>query len=199
MKHCFQIFYLARENLLIMHSYLSGLRNALLIRGILAILFGLFALFMPGLTLGTFVLVFGIFAIVDGIISIISSLTKIKEEHNWWYLLMQGILSILVGGLVIRAPFLTEVLIVIYIAIWMIAIGALEIVTAVRLHKVIKGELWYVLSGVISILAGIIILYNPMGGLWALTWLIGFNAILFGLIFLVMGWRLTGIVKRLTA
>jgi len=198
MKHCFQIFYLARENLLIMHSYLSGLRNALLIRGILAILFGLFALFMPGLTLGTFVLVFGIFAIVDGIISIISSLTKIKEEHNWWYLLMQGILSILVGGLVIRAPFLTEVLIVIYIAIWMIAIGALEIVTAVRLHKVIKGELWYVLSGVISILAGIIILYNPMGGLWALTWLIGFNAILFGLIFLVMGWRLTGIVKRLT-
>jgi len=199
MKHCFQIFYLARENLLIMHSYLSGLRNALLIRGILAILFGLFALFMPGLTLDTFVLVFGIFAIVDGIISIISSLTKIKEEHNWWYLLMQGILSILVGGLVIRAPFLTEVLIVIYIAIWMIAIGALEIVTAVRLHKVIKGELWYVLSGVISILAGIIILYNPMGGLWALTWLIGFNAILFGLIFLVMGWRLTGIVKRLTA
>ena len=182
-----------------MHSYLSGLKNALIIRGILAILFGLFALFMPGLTLSTFVLVFGVFAIVDGIISIISSLTKIKEEHNWWYLLMQGILSILVGGLVIRAPFLTEVLIVIYIAIWMIAIGALEIVTAVRLHKVIKGELWYVLSGVISILAGIIILYNPMGGLWALTWLIGFNAILFGIIFLIMGWRLSTIVIKLTA
>jgi uncharacterized membrane protein HdeD (DUF308 family) len=180
-----------------MHSYLSGLRTALIIRGILAILFGLFALFMPGCTLHTFIYVFGGFAVIDGAISIISSLTKIKEEHNWWYLLMQGILSVLIGGLVIRAPFLTEILIVIYIAIWMIAIGALEIVTAVRLHKVIKGELWYVLSGIISILAGVIILYNPTGGLWALTWLIGFNAVLFGIIFLIMGWRLTKIVKEI--
>jgi uncharacterized membrane protein HdeD (DUF308 family) len=180
-----------------MKSYLSGLRNALIIRGTLAVLFGLFALLMPGLTLHTFVLVFGMFAIVDGLISIISSFTKIKEEHNWWYLLMQGILSVLVGGLVLRAPFLTEILVVIYIAIWMIAIGALEIVTAVRLHKVIKGEGWYMASGIISILAGVIILYNPMGGLWALTWLIGFNAILFGLIFIVMGFRLGGIIKKM--
>ncbi len=180
-----------------MHSYLSGLKNALLIRGILAILFGSCALFMPGLTLHTFVLVFGLFAVADGIISILYSFSKIKTEHNWWYLLMQGILSVLIGGLVIRAPFLTEILVVIYIAIWMIAIGALEIVTAVRLHKVIKGELWYVLSGSISILAGLIILYNPTGGLWALTWLIGFNAILFGVIFIVMGWRLSKIVKEI--
>ena len=112
---------------------------------------------------------------------------------------MQGVLSIIVGGLVIRASFLTEILIVIYIAIWMIAIGALEIVTAVRLHKLIKGELWYVLSGIISILAGVIILYNPTGGLWTLTWLIGFNAILFGIIFIVMGWRLSNIIKSLKA
>jgi len=180
-----------------MHSYLSGLRNALLIRGIIAVLFGLFALFMPGTTLHTFILVFGGFAILDGIISIISSLTKIKEEHNWWYLLMQGVLSMLIGGLVIRAPFLTEILVVIYIAIWMIAIGALEIVTAVRLHKMIKGELWYVLSGVISILAGVIILYNPTGGLWTLTWLIGINAVLFGIIFIVMGFRLGRFIRSL--
>lgn len=182
-----------------MKSYLSGLKNALIIRGALAVVFGLFALFMPGLTLHTFVLVFGLFAIIDGIISIVSSLTKIKEEHNWWYLLMQGVLSVIVGGLVLRAPFLTEILVVIYIAIWMIAIGAMEIVTAVRLHKQIKGEGWYVASGIISILAGIIILYNPMGGLWALTWLIGFNAILFGAIFIIMGFRLGARLKKMEA
>src|SRR5215217_291838 len=105
-----------------MHSYLSGLKNALIIRGILAVLFGFFAVFMPGSTLHMFIYVFGAFAIADGLISIISSLTKIKDEHNWWYLLMQGVLSVIVGGLVIRAPFLTEILIVVYIAIWMIAI-----------------------------------------------------------------------------
>lgn len=180
-----------------MKSYLSGLRNALIIRGLLALAFGLFALFMPGATLHTFVLVFGIFAVVDELISIISSFTKIKEEHNWWYLLMQGILSVLLGGLVLRAPFLTEILVVVYIAIWMIAIGALEIVTAVRLHKVIKGEGWYVASGIISILAGVIILYNPMGGLWAMTWLIGFNCVLFGAIFIVMGFRLGRIIRNM--
>lgn len=180
-----------------MKSYLTGLKNALIIRGILAILFGLFALLMPGVTLHLFIMAFGAFAVLDGLFSIIFSFTKIKEEHNWWYLLLQGALSLLIGLLVLRSPFLTEVLIVIYIAIWMIAIGVLEITTAVRIHKFIKGEGWYILSGVISILAGTIILYNPMGGVWTLTWLIGINAVLFGCIFLVMGMRLASRVKQL--
>ena len=180
-----------------MKSYLTGLKNALIIRGILAILFGLFALFMPGVTLHLFIMVFGIFAVLDGLFSVIISFTKIKEEHNWWYLLLQGILSLLIGFLVLRSPFLTEVLIVIYIAIWMIAVGVLEITTAVRIHKFIKGERWYIISGIISILAGTIILYNPMGGVWTLTWLIGINALLFGSIFLVMGMRLTSRVRQM--
>jgi uncharacterized membrane protein HdeD (DUF308 family) len=180
-----------------MKSYLTGLKNALIVRGILAMLFGLFALFMPGVTLHLFIMVFGSFAVLDGIISIIISFTKIKEEHNWWYLLLQGILSLLIGALVLRSPFLTEVLIVIYISIWMIAIGILEITTAVRIHKFIKGEGWYILSGIISILAGTIILYNPTGGVWTLTWLIGINAVLFGAIFIVMGIRLASRVKQM--
>jgi len=180
-----------------MKHYLAGLKNALIIRGILAILFGLFALFMPDVTLRMFIIVFGCFAILDGTFSIILSLSRIKHEHSWWYLLMQGCLSVLVGALVLHSPFLTEILIVIYIAIWMIAIGALEITTAVRIHRYIKGELLYVFSGIISILAGIVILYDPMGGIWALSWLIGANALLFGLIFLIMGWRLSMRVKTM--
>src|ERR1043165_2842574 len=143
---------------------------------------------MPDITLRTFVIVFACFAILDGVFSILLSLSRIKHEHSWWYLLLQGCLSLLVGLLVLRAPFLTEILIVIYIAIWMIAIGVLEIATAVRIHRFIKGELLYVFSGIISILAGMVILYDPMGGIWVLSWLIGANAVLFGLIFLFLGW-----------
>jgi len=76
-----------------MKHYLSGLKNALIIRGILAILFGLFAIFKPECTLKTFVIVFAVFAILDGAFSIIISLTRIKHEHSWWYLLLQGCLS----------------------------------------------------------------------------------------------------------
>ena len=180
-----------------MKHYLSGLKNALLFRGVIAILFGLFAIFKPDCTLRTFVMVFGGFAILDGAFSIIVSLSRIKHEHSSWYLLLQGCLSVLLGLLVLRAPFLTEMLVVIYIAIWMIAIGALEIATAVRIHRFIKGELLYVFSGIVSILAGMVILYDPTGGIWILSWLIGGNAILFGLIFLIMGWRLSVRVKTM--
>ena len=180
-----------------MKHYLSGLKNALIIRGILAILFGLFALFKPDCTLKTFVIVFACFAILDGAFSIIISLTRIKHEHSWWYLLLQGCLSLLVGLLVLRTPHLAEILVPVYIAIWMIAIGVLEITTAVRIHRFIRGELLYVFSGIISILAGMVILYDPMGGIWVLSWIIGGNAILFGLIFLIMGWRLSVRVKTM--
>src|SRR6187399_2200841 len=99
-----------------MKHYLTGLKNALIIRGILAILFGLFALFVPCSSLRIFIIVFACFAILDGVFSILLSLTRIKHEHSWWYLLLQGCLSLLVGALVLNSPFLTEILIVIYIA-----------------------------------------------------------------------------------
>jgi uncharacterized membrane protein HdeD (DUF308 family) len=72
--------------------------------------------------------------------------------------------------------------------------GVLEIAAAIRLRKEIKGEVWLILSGLISVVLGIIVtwmlLTRPLESFLALGWLLGFYAALFGAMMILLGLRL---------
>ncbi|HET9921201.1 MAG TPA: DUF308 domain-containing protein, partial [Ktedonobacteraceae bacterium] len=70
---------------------------ALLVRGILAILFGIIALADPGIALLAFIYVFAAYAILDGIMAIVVSLQERSFLRAWWVLLLEGILGIIFG------------------------------------------------------------------------------------------------------
>src|SRR2546421_479371 len=70
---------------------------ALVIRGIVAILFGLAALFWPGLTLIALVLLFGAYALIDGIFAVVAALGDRRDHPNWGMLLIGGIIGIIIG------------------------------------------------------------------------------------------------------
>jgi len=73
----------------------------LLVRGILAILFGIIALAAPGIALLAFIYVFAAYAILDGITAIVVSLQERSFLRSWWVLLLEGILGIIFGILAI--------------------------------------------------------------------------------------------------
>jgi uncharacterized membrane protein HdeD (DUF308 family) len=149
------------------------------VRGLLAFAFGLIALVWPGITLIVLVALFGIYVIIEGVLSIVAAISN-RWVRSWWVLLLEGLAGIVIGGIAFIWPGLTAVVLLVFIAIWAIFTGLLEIGAAVQLRKEIQGEWILALTGVLSILIGLILLINPGAGALAVVWLIGIYALLFG-------------------
>ncbi len=85
------------------------------------------------------------------------------------------------------------------IASWAIITGILEVAAAIRLREEIRGEWALGLSGLLSIILGILLAVFPAAGIVALTWMIAAYAILFGVLSLVLAFRLRGHAESLAA
>lgn len=151
-----------------------------LIRGIFAIIFGIVALIMPQVTFLSLVLIFGAFAMVDGVFALVSAFTSNAKSENWWWIILGGILGIIIGLLTLFQPASMATAMLLLIAAWALATGFFEIVTAIRLRKIISGEFWMILSGLVSILFGILVLVYPASGAFAVGFIIGIWALIFG-------------------
>jgi uncharacterized membrane protein HdeD (DUF308 family) len=167
-----------------------------LVRGIAAILFGLMAFAWPGLSLATLVIFFGAWALVGGIFAIVGAFSASKRHKEWWVLLLQGILGVGVGVLTFWQPGITAISILWYLAFWSIFTGVVEVVTAIRLRKEIKGEGWIMLAGAASVLFGVLLIARPGAGALALITLIACFAIVFGVILVVAAFRLKKLQPR---
>ena len=163
---------------------------AYVVRGILAILFGILAYAWPGITLATLIILFGAFAFVDGIFLIIKTIGNWGGRDDRWLLLLEGLLGIGIGLLAFIAPGVTTFALVFYIAVWSLATGVLEIATAIRLRKEIQGEGWMILSGIASILFALLLMVFPGAGALGLIWLIAAYAIIFGVLLILLGFKL---------
>ena len=162
----------------------------LALRGILAIIFGLIAITVPGIALLAFIYVFGAYALIDGIIAVVVSLRERGSLGRWGWVLFEGILSILVGIVAFVYPGLTALVLLYLVAIWAILTGIIEIVTAFAIREYISREWALVLAGVLSIVFGIILIIFPGAGLLSILWLVGIYAIVFGVLFIIRAFQL---------
>lgn len=169
---------------------------ALALRGLAAVIFGLIAFVWPGITLAALVFLFGAYAITDGIFAIVAGVRAPKEYKRWWLLLIQGILGVIAGLIAFILPGITALFLLGLIAGWAIVTGVMEIAAAIQLRKQIQGEWLLALSGVASVLFGVALLINPGVGALAVVWLIGAYAIVFGVLLLVLGFKLRGLEHR---
>jgi uncharacterized membrane protein HdeD (DUF308 family) len=160
------------------------------LRGVAAIIFGIMAFLYPGLTAAVLVLLFGAWVLVDGVFRVIGAIGHRSSDKEWGFDLIIGIVGIIIGFLTFVRPGITALALVIYIAAWALMIGATEIALAIKLRREIKGELFLILMGVVSILFAIMLLWNPLPGALALVWLIGSYAIVFGVLGIIFGFRL---------
>ena len=170
-----------------------------LIRGILAILFGVLTYFRPGMTLAALVLLFGAYSLADGVLSVLSAISGRTEIDHWWLLLFEGLVGIGVGVLTLFAPGVTTIALLFYIALRAVATGIVEIVAALRVRKEIEGEWLLVLTGLLSVLFGFSLLVRPAAGALAVLWLIATFAIAFGIVLILLAFTARGFAKRLKA
>lgn len=176
-----------------MQDYMSFLeRNwwLLLVRGIAAVLFGIAAFAWPGLTVAVLVLMFGAYVLVDGILGIVDSIRYRDRLNRWWLWLLDGILGLVVGGLMLFMPGVSAFVLLMFIAGWAIVGGVLRIIAAIQLRRKIEGEWLLGLGGVLSVLFGGLLIAMPGTGIVSLVWLIGIWAVAFGVIFIMLAFRL---------
>jgi uncharacterized membrane protein HdeD (DUF308 family) len=169
---------------------LSGNWWALLLRGIAALLFGLAALFWPGITLYVLIIFFGAYALVDGVFAIAAGIRDSGGRR--WVFLAEGVLGILAGLIAFFYPGMTAFVLLYVIAFWAILTGLLRIVMAIWLRREIENEWFLVLSGVISVLFGVILAALPGPGLLALVWVVGIYELILGVALIVLGFEVRG-------
>lgn len=171
----------------------------LLLRGLLAIAFALIAWLRPGISLATLVILFGVYVIADGVFGVFSAIVGRKEHEHWFVLLLWGLVGIGVGLLALRNPGATALVLVLYIGLWAIATGLLEIVAAVRLRQEIEGEWRLIAGGVVSVLFGGFMMARPGAGAIGLLWVIAAYAFAFGLLLVILAFKARSVGRSLAA
>jgi len=170
----------------------------LLLRGFVAITFGALIWLQPGISLATLVLFFGSYAMADGIIGVWIALSGRKEHEHWVVLLLGGLVGIGAGILSFLALDMTEFALLFYIAVWAIATGVLGIVVAIRLRKEIKGEWLLIFGSLTSVVFGVLLMVKPEVGALSLLWLIAIYAIAFGIILVLLAFKMRGFASQAT-
>jgi uncharacterized membrane protein HdeD (DUF308 family) len=156
-------------------------RTVLVVRAVLAVAFGLVALLWPGLTMLALAIAFGVYAILEGVASVIDAVRN-RGRSRWWLGLLSGLASVVAGVLALIWPSITALVLAVLVGIWAVVTGAAEIAVAFRLRRA-GGRIWLLaLAGVLSVVAGIVILLWPAAGAVGLAVVLGAFTVVYGVV-----------------
>jgi uncharacterized membrane protein HdeD (DUF308 family) len=169
---------------------------SLAIRGLLAVIFGVIAFLEPGAAIAGLTFAFGAYALIVGVLATSFAIQAGRAGERWGAVLFEGVVGIIAGLLTFMMPAMTALVLVTLIAVWSIFTGVAEIVAAVRLRKTIRREWLLALAGVASVAFGVLLLIAPMAGAIVLTWWIGAYAFVFGILQIMLAFKLRGWGRR---
>lgn len=162
----------------------------LIVRGIVGVVFGLVAFAWPGITMTALVAIFAAYAVIDGVTNLFLGLSRRRGHERSWASAIQGIIGIAAGVLAVIWPAVTALALVIFIGAWAIVTGVVEIFAAIKLRKEIRGEWLLALSGVLSIMFGVLVFAFPAAGAVGIAWILGIYAMAGGIVLIALGVRL---------
>jgi len=169
----------------------------LFLKGLCAIALGVSAIAWPGITLLSLVFLFGTFTIIDGAAAVVLGFRGEENGTVWWTLVLMGILAIVAGIFAFAFPAVAAQWLVALIAATAIVRGVFEIIAAVRLRKELDDEWILAFSGLMSMLFGGLILYQPGSGALAIVLLIGAYMLAIGVFAVALSLRLRRLQNKL--
>jgi uncharacterized membrane protein HdeD (DUF308 family) len=163
---------------------------SLVVRGVLSIAVGMIALMRPGITLLVLLSLFVFYSLLDGVAAIAAAFRAIRFGARFSLLLIEGLADILAGLAALFWPSLTLLVLILLIGLWALVRGFVEVLLAMRLRKIVRGEWLLAASGILSIAFGLFVIWAPMAGAFVLAQWIAVYALLFGFALIVLGFRL---------
>jgi uncharacterized membrane protein HdeD (DUF308 family) len=164
------------------------------LRGVLLLLAGLLAIFSPGVTLASLVLLGGGLFFVDGILGLWSLTFGHAKTGNFWFDIARNVLAVLVGAMILISPVISTIFTVtflIYVAgIQAIIVGVMELVLVFRARQMFSTVWPVMLSGLLYVLFGLMLIFWPLASAAGLVTFAGVLAIIFAVGLFGLAWRL---------
>lgn len=178
-------------------NYTQPMVGLVVTQGVLAILFGIAALFWPGATANVFALLFGGFVLVWGIALLVQGLISIGREGMWWLELVFGVLVLGLGVYLVRNPDVTLSWLILLIGFTFVIRGVVDLIQGLFSKEVyVRENRWFYLIGAaLGLAAGVITLLHPATSGLAFVWVVGLYAIAEGIILVTLAKRFQDLVE----
>ncbi len=167
------------------------------INGLIAMLFGIVAFRVPIETFKSFVFSFGILILVSGIILIIIGFHNMKKKKHWVFLLLEGIFNLAVGVVIIFNSKITIDLFMVFFGIWALVLGIGQGIIGIKLKNTKPGNMLLYFNALLCLALGIILFYNPFISDSIFKKITGIIALLAGIIIIYYSFRLQASSKKL--
>lgn len=185
---------MAKQETSTLEKQLWGLAIA---QGVLAILFGVVALFWPGLTVALLIVLFGVFILVWGIVGIITSLTSIGKDKFWWLELIFSVLALGLSVYMLRNQLDAATIFVFFIGLTFLVRGVVDILEGLFDAAQTGGSrVFHIVVGIIGIIAGIVTLAYPVSAGLAVVWVVGLYAVLYGSLLIAFSFKAQNELKK---
>lgn len=180
-----------------MESFISIMIDwkGLVLRGALAIILGLILALLPGPTLIVATILIGVFVLMLGLVAV-AMFIILKEKKKGVVLLFEGALGVTFGVITIIWPNITALLLILILGIWCLMEGMVQLYTGFVMTKKTALRAVVSISGIITIMVGLIFILAPGEGALALIWLIGVFAIMYGALSVIYGMMIRSLLRK---
>jgi uncharacterized membrane protein HdeD (DUF308 family) len=173
------------------------LANWMGLRGLFTVLLGILFLARPGTGVGILLGVFAAWCIVDGI-ALVAAAIMGDARSNRGLLALEGVVSIAAGGVTLMLPGDTAIVLLYVIAVRALIVGAIEVIAAIRLGRAIPNPWMLALTGLLSMVLGVVLARNPQAGVLSVTWVVAVYGIVLGVAELAAAFGLRRTIKQTT-
>ena len=160
-------------------AMLQHLWKSTLLSGILAVILGVLVLAWPGKTIVVAAIFFGAYLLVTGIAQVIFAFSLHVSAGGRVLLFLSGAASLILAILCFRSLQNSILLLAIWIGVGFIFRGVATAVSAIS-DPTLPGRGWEIFIGVITLIAGVVVLASPFESIATLTFVIGIWLVVIG-------------------
>lgn len=180
-----------------MEQLVDNLWGWFVAQGVVTLLFGLVALFWPGVTLVTLVMLVAVYIFAIGVMLFVRGLMKSKKAQSWWFGALMGVVSAGLGVYLLFNPNIAIGTFLTVVGVLLLVRGVFDLFLAAYVIKGKDGRALWVLSGVVGIVAAIVLWRYPVEAGTAFVWVLGLYAMIAGIVSLIYAYRARGVIDKL--
>lgn len=162
----------------------------LLLRGAIAVILGVVLLIWPHPTLGVFRILFVAYALVDGIVAAVSAIRNATAKEPWIRRALEAAIALAAAIVVWVWPHIVLAVLGYLIGAALVLRGIVQIVGVLKIPATERIRSWLIVGGIVSVIAGTVFLFSPRSGLNLFVWTLAVYGLVFGVILIVVAFRL---------
>jgi uncharacterized membrane protein HdeD (DUF308 family) len=150
----------------------------------------------PGVALFVLGIFLAAYLLVDGAVNIWGAISN-RDKDGWWVALLLGVAGVVVGGYALFVPIVSMLAIVYMVAFIAMLIGVSSLYLGWRIRKEVSSEWVLYVTGILSVLFSLMILFRPGIGSVSVVYLIATWAVIIGVLRIFFGFRIRKLGKRI--